>query len=168
MPRPIKWRRVGSIPEVTYFKPAGIPRRFLDEICLSVEEVEALRLKDSDGLQQEECAEKMHVSRPTFHRVLESARGKIADALINGKAIRIEGGSFEMMRCRFRCGWDGHEWNVPKDEAIANDIGVCPKCRRSNVTRVDVLMRAPGRRGCGRGQGWKRWQSEEAEHVEIE
>ena len=96
MPRPIKWRRVAFIPSVTYFKPAGIPLRVLEEVCLSVEEAEAIRLKDTEGLEQEQGAEKMNISRPTFQRVLGSARQKIADALLNGKAIRIEGGNFEM------------------------------------------------------------------------
>jgi len=96
MPRPIKWRRVAFIPEATYFKPAGIPMRVLEEVCLSVEEAEAVRLKDLEGLEQEQGAEKMNISRPTFQRVLGAARQKIANALLNGKAIRIEGGNFEM------------------------------------------------------------------------
>jgi predicted DNA-binding protein (UPF0251 family)/predicted Fe-Mo cluster-binding NifX family protein len=96
MPRPLKCRRVEFLPGVTYFKPAGIPLKNLDEISMSVEEAEALRLKDLEGLEQEGGAEKMNISRPTFQRVLASARQKIADALLNGKAIRIEGGNFEI------------------------------------------------------------------------
>jgi predicted DNA-binding protein (UPF0251 family) len=96
MPRPPKCRRVAYLPEATYFKPAGIPLRLLDEVILSVEEAEAIRLKDLEGLEQEQGAEKMNISRPTFQRVLASARQKIADALLNGKAIRIEGGNFEV------------------------------------------------------------------------
>lgn len=96
MPRPIKDRRVAFLPEVTYFKPAGIPLRVLEESRLSIEEVEAIRLKDFDGLEQEECAEKMNISRQTFQRVLGAARRNIADALFNGKAIRVEGGNFEI------------------------------------------------------------------------
>src|SRR4030043_419047 len=112
MPRPMKCRRVGSVPTVNYFKPAGVPLRMLDEVCLTVEEVEAVRLKDLEGLEQEECAEKMNISRPTFQRVLGSARRKVADALLNGKAMRIGGGNFEMAMRRFRC-VEGHEWNMP-------------------------------------------------------
>ena len=97
MSRPPKCRRVAFLPNVTYFKPAGIPLRTLDEICLSMEEVEAIRLKDLEGLEQEQGAEKMNISRPTFQRVLTSARQKISDALLNGKAIRIEGGNFEVV-----------------------------------------------------------------------
>jgi predicted DNA-binding protein (UPF0251 family) len=114
MPRPPKCRRVAYLPEATYFKPAGIPLRALSEVRLSIEEAEAIRLKDLEGLEQEPSAEKMNISRPTFQRVLASARQKIADALLKGKAIRIEGGNFEMepgiASSDFgrRRGWGGH------------------------------------------------------------
>jgi len=72
MPRPPKWRRVGFIPEVTFFKPAGIPLAHLEEIRLSVEEAEAIRLKDLEGLEQEECAQKMLISRPSLYHALPS------------------------------------------------------------------------------------------------
>jgi predicted DNA-binding protein (UPF0251 family)/predicted Fe-Mo cluster-binding NifX family protein len=96
MPRPQKCRRVEFLPDVTYFKPAGVPLKNLEEISMSIEEAESLRLKDLEGLEQEQGAVRMNVSRPTFQRVLASAREKIADALLNGKAIRIEGGNFEI------------------------------------------------------------------------
>jgi uncharacterized protein len=89
-------RRVSSLPSVTFFKPAGIPLRELEEVCLSVEELEAVRLKDIEDLDQEQCAAKMNISRSTFVRILDSARKKMADALISGKAIRIEGGHFKI------------------------------------------------------------------------
>jgi len=94
MPRPPKCRRVKFFPKHTYFKPAGIPLRELKEEILTVEEIEALRLKDLEGLEQEECAQSMSISRPTFQRILVEARKKVAKALIYGKAIRIEGGTF--------------------------------------------------------------------------
>lgn len=90
------WRRVNYVPSITYFKPAGIPLRELEEVCLSIEELEAIRLKDIEDLEQEQCAQKMNISRPTFVRVLDSARKKVADALIKGKAIKIEGGNYEV------------------------------------------------------------------------
>jgi len=96
MGRPPKCRRVAFLPEATYFKPSGIPLRVLNEVRLSVEEAEAIRLKDLEGLEQEECARRMSVSRTTFARVLNSARQKMADVLLNGKALRIEGGNFEV------------------------------------------------------------------------
>ena len=101
MPRPFRCRRVSFIPGVTYFKPAGIPLRVLEENRLSMEEIEAVRLKDLEHLEQEECAEKMNISRPTFQRVLASARKKIADSVVFGKALRIEGGNFELAAGHF-------------------------------------------------------------------
>jgi predicted DNA-binding protein (UPF0251 family) len=86
------------LPRATYFKPAGIPLRMLDEVRLSVEEAEAIRLKDLEGLEQEQGAEKMNISRPTFQRLLASGRQKMADALLKSKAIKIEGGAFEIAK----------------------------------------------------------------------
>ncbi len=76
--------------------------RMLVNICLSIDEAESIRLKDLEGLRQEECAERMNISRPTFHRIVGSARYKLADALLNGKAIRIEGGNFQMTKRLFK------------------------------------------------------------------
>lgn len=89
-----KCRRVEHYPLVTTFKPAGAPRRFLEKVSLLVEELEALRLKDYLGLEQEECAQKMQVSRPTFQRILMEARKKVVEALINGKELHIDGGEY--------------------------------------------------------------------------
>jgi predicted DNA-binding protein (UPF0251 family)/predicted Fe-Mo cluster-binding NifX family protein len=96
MVRPVRNRRVSFIPDVTYFKPAGIPVRQLTEVALKMEELEAVRLCDLQGLEQDEAAQSMGISRPTFQRVLYASRRKIADALLNGKAIRIEGGAFQV------------------------------------------------------------------------
>src|SRR3972149_4685746 len=98
MPRPRKCRRVAGLPRVTYYKPQGIPLRSLKETRLSVEEVEALRLKDLEGLDQKEAAERIGISRPTFQRVLQEARRHVAEALLGGQAIRIEGGDFTLDR----------------------------------------------------------------------
>ena len=98
MPRPRKMRSVFGEPGATYFKPRGIPMTELEETVLSVEEVEALRLINMDGLEQGEAAKKMEVSQPTLSRILKSARKKLTDALVNGKAIKIEGGSYVMKR----------------------------------------------------------------------
>jgi predicted DNA-binding protein (UPF0251 family)/predicted Fe-Mo cluster-binding NifX family protein len=84
------------MPGFTYYKPAGVPLRFLYEVRLCIEELEALRLKDLGDLDQEQCAKQMNISRTTFQRVLGSARKKLSEALLNGKAIRIEGGAYEL------------------------------------------------------------------------
>jgi predicted DNA-binding protein (UPF0251 family)/predicted Fe-Mo cluster-binding NifX family protein len=75
------------------FKPAGVPCRGIDEILLGADEAEAIRLADLEGLYQEAAARRMGISRPTFSRIVESARRKIADAIVNGKVLRIEGGA---------------------------------------------------------------------------
>jgi predicted DNA-binding protein (UPF0251 family) len=158
MARPTKWRRVAFIPEVTYFKPAGIPLRALEDVGLTVEEVEAIRLKDLEGLEQEECADRMHISRPTFHRVLGSARRKLADALINGKAIRIEGGNFALPSQLFRCRQDGHEWHVPFEAIVARLPLACPRCDSPSVLPVRPAGSALRGRRWGQGRGAGRWQ----------
>ena len=149
MPRPVKHRRVNSVPEVVYFKPAGIPMRVLEEVCISIEEAEAIRLKDIEKLEQEQCAGKMNISRPTFQRVLGSARYKIADALLNGKAVRIGGGNFEIAMRRFRC-LRGHEWDIPPQEMIEEAPEFCPACNTPNITVVQPA--GAGRRGRGAGR----------------
>jgi predicted DNA-binding protein (UPF0251 family) len=92
VPRPQCCRRVAGKPMASIFKPAGIPARYLDEIVLALDEFEALRLADIEGLYQEQAALRMKVSRPTFGRILEVAHRKVAVALVTGKALRIEGG----------------------------------------------------------------------------
>ncbi len=104
MPRPRLCRRVWLEPSFTYFKPAGVRIRELQESVLAVDEFEAIRLKDLLLMEQEEAAAKMNISQPTFNRLLHSARKKLADAIVNGKAIRIEGGNFEFARGRKRRG----------------------------------------------------------------
>jgi len=89
MTRPIKKRLVRFDPEVTYFKPRAVPLSALEEVDLTVDELEAVRLCDLRELDQIEAAQKMKVSQSTLQRILASARRKIAEALIRGKAIRI-------------------------------------------------------------------------------
>ncbi len=150
MGRPPLWRRVDSIPEITYFKPAGIPLAQLQEVRLSVEEAEAIRLKDIEKLEQEECAQKMNISRTTFARVLTSSRQKVADALLNGKGLRIEGGNFEMTARRFRC-VNGHEWDVPFEIMTNAPTQSCPSCNTPNI--LPIWPRgADGGRGAHGGQ----------------
>ncbi|MBW3015730.1 DUF134 domain-containing protein [Candidatus Woesearchaeota archaeon] len=102
MPRPRRARRVNCEPDVTYFKPAGVRKSDLEESVLTVDEYEAVRLKDLEGFDQEKAAAKMAISQPTFHRLVVSAREKIADAIVNGKALRIEGGDFKFLKPK-RC-----------------------------------------------------------------
>jgi predicted DNA-binding protein (UPF0251 family) len=94
MPGRRRCRRVGWEPAFTAFKPAEGSDAALDEAVLTVDEFEAVRLKDLEGHDQSECAAMMDISQPTFHRLVISARKKIADALTHGKTIKIEGGNY--------------------------------------------------------------------------
>jgi predicted DNA-binding protein (UPF0251 family) len=158
MARPAKLRCVTQLPTVGLFKPAGIPANALQAVRLSLEEVESIRLKDFEGLEQEDCAQQMRISRPTFHRVLESARKKLADALTNGKAIQIDGGNFELAQRLFKCSDDGYEWNVPF-EAMAQKVPLsCPICFSGNIQPQPLPLFGVGR-GCGRRfRGGGRWR----------
>lgn len=139
MSRPQKCRRVASIPGVTFFKPAGVPMRALEEVRLSLEEAEALRLKEIEGLDQSSASERMNISRSTFQRVLASARHKVADALLNAKAVRIAGGNVEMALDRFRCE-SGHEWNSPGG-AGRPQPALCPACHTPGIPSPGPVAR---------------------------
>jgi predicted DNA-binding protein (UPF0251 family)/predicted Fe-Mo cluster-binding NifX family protein len=97
MPRPPKCRDITGEPQARYFRPRGIPLTDLDEVCLTLDELEAIRLVDLRGLQQAKAAPRMNVSRQTVGLILASARRKIADALAHGKALRIAGGPVRLM-----------------------------------------------------------------------
>jgi uncharacterized protein len=92
VPRPFCCRNISGKPAAPIFKPIGIPVHELEEVVMTLDEFEALRLADLGGLYQEQAAAQMNVSRPTFSRIIESAHQKVADALVHGKALRIEGG----------------------------------------------------------------------------
>jgi predicted DNA-binding protein (UPF0251 family) len=143
-------------PSVNYFKPRGIPLTELDRISLAVDELEALRLKDFEGMEQEKAATTMNVSQPTFHRILQSAHSKVADALVNGKAIRIEGGNYMVREGErvFRCYDCKNEWQEPYGTGRP---ARCPKCNSTNIHRAptDRGSMTRGARGGGcrrRGQ----------------
>ena len=90
MPRPCKTRKINGEFKVRYFKPRGTPLNNLQEVSLNICEAEAIRLADFEGMYQEDASKEMEVSRQTFGNIINSAHKKIADALINGKAIKIE------------------------------------------------------------------------------
>ena len=96
MPRPEKCRFITHHQGVTFFKPVGIPLNRLEQVDLSRDELEAIRLADLEGLSQEEGAARMNISRATFGRIAARARQKVAEALVRGRAIHITGGSVEI------------------------------------------------------------------------
>ena len=127
MPRPCCLRHIDVNPCVVYFKPAGIPVHTLEEVVLTLDELESLRLADLNGLYQEQAASLMNISRQTFGRIIEAARRKVADVLVNGKVLKIEGGPVSMKagtpvrcpRCRRALGFDCCKGNEKS----------CPHCR---------------------------------------
>ncbi len=127
MPRPKKCRRVGFIPEIEYFFPKRCGQFELQEVTLSIEELEAIRLSDLHGLEQTESAKQMAVSRGTFQRILNSAREKVADALTAGKAIRIEGGNYSRNLCRFICPNCNKTLQDSYENFLEGKIN-CPQC----------------------------------------
>jgi predicted DNA-binding protein (UPF0251 family) len=117
MSRPRRKRCICFWPKATYFKPAGIPLNTIEEINLSGDEIEAIRLKDLHQLDQIEVAKKMHISRPTVVRILQSARKKIADFLVNSKALKLKQGNDIVFKKNFqhqkrRCGRHLHKVNL--------------------------------------------------------
>src|SRR5210317_450610 len=133
MSRPFKCRQVGRKPDISYFKPRGIPVANLEEVILTVDEFESVRLADLEGMYQDDAAEKMNISRQTFGNIVKSARKKIAEALVNSKAIKIDGGIYQMEGMRkFKCCECEHPWEV------AYGLGrppECPKCQSSIIHR---------------------------------
>ena len=84
------YKKIGSVPNSLHFKPVDLRQKFYDEVVLTIEEFESLRLKDLSNLRQKDAAKRMWVSQPTFNRIINSARRKISNAIINGKSIRVE------------------------------------------------------------------------------
>lgn len=134
MPRPTKLRIINHIPENTYFVPAGIPKCALEQINLKLEELEAMRLKDIENLSQEECADRMNVSRQTFQLIIDEARRKVALALTQGKAISIEGGTYTFNICKYKCSTCGNLFI----EAYEKEIHICPDCGSEDVQCVNT------------------------------
>jgi len=133
MARPKNCRMVSEMPGAAYFKPRGIPLTELTEVVLTVDELEAIRLADLEGLYQETAAERMKVSRPTLGRILESAHKKVAEALVQGKALKIEGGEYKMKGIRiFDCADCQHRWPVPFGTGRPAE---CPSCHGRNFHR---------------------------------
>ncbi|MFC1666549.1 DUF134 domain-containing protein [Candidatus Omnitrophota bacterium] len=149
MPRPFRCRRVRCNPNANYFKPRGIPVDSLDEVDLTMDELEAIRLADLEEKYQEDAAKKMNVSRQTFGNIISSAHRKIADALVNSKALKIEGGVVKMMERYFVCYDCKNEWTSPYGAGRPN---VCPKCSSSNIHRAPQ-DRGWARTGGGGGRG---------------
>jgi uncharacterized protein len=150
MPRPFKNRKINGLFNSDCYKPNGIPLSMLASIELNVDELEALRLADLENMYQDAAAEKMGVSRQTFGNIIKRARKKVADAIVNGKALKIvsRGLSYsDAIRCCRNC---GGIWRKAVEQQVA-----CPTCESTNSDIPDEAFAANNffNRGCGQGGG---------------
>jgi predicted DNA-binding protein (UPF0251 family) len=129
MSRPVKLRKIKELPIYDLFKPMGVPVFKLEQVALKVEELEAMRLKDIESLNQKECADRMQISRQTFQLIIDEARKKVTTALTTGKAIRIDGGHYTLKICTYTCQVCGHIYETAYEQIIQ----ICPNCGSKNV-----------------------------------
>lgn len=134
MARPRKRRIVAFSPDISYFKPRGIPMMDLEEVSLTIDEREALRLADLEDMSHEQGGQAMGVSRATFGRIVQRARRVIADALINGKAINVEGGNYRLLSAKrlFQCRQCDHRW---EEMPGLGPPEMCPNCCENDLYR---------------------------------
>ncbi|MCF7911745.1 MAG: DUF134 domain-containing protein [Candidatus Cloacimonetes bacterium] len=130
MPRPQKDRIVGQPPVYTEFKPAGVRRKSLDTIILSIDEYEAIRLTDYLNMEHAQAAEEMEISRPTFTRLIEQARLKLAQFLIEGKYLSIGGGNIHFRGNIYKCLNCSHVFEADMEKVITH----CPICNSDQIT----------------------------------
>jgi len=159
MVKPKKERKVLYPPRFYFFKPAGIPASKLESVNLTVDEYEAIRLVDIEKLNHLESAKSMEISRPTFTRLLDSAHKKIGSAIVNGYAIRIEGGSFVFVNNAYRCRKCGYEWDMKTDEQKRDsDIEEnCPSCKEDDVENMEEMLKKHNP-DFGHGRGGRSWR----------
>jgi hypothetical protein len=127
--RPKRKRFIRFFPEITYFKPAGIPLRQLAEVVLTLDEIESMRLAELNDLDQTNAAKEMKISRITFQRILHQAHKKIAEALIYGKALKMKGG--EIMPNKLS--QENRTWgqNVGRGQGLGgSEVCICPECKK--------------------------------------
>ena len=129
MPRPQKKRSVHRPPLHSGFKPTGVRSRFLENLTLTLDEFEAIRLADFLGKDHNESAQEMEISRSTFSRLVERARHKVAQFLIEGKHLQIDGGEIHFHGNVIRCEDCGSVMNIPFDSNTTR----CPDCSSTNL-----------------------------------
>lgn len=164
MPRPRKCRRIENPPDARSFRPAGgkiCPKK---SVVLFIDEVEALRLTDLDGLSQEEAAVRMEVSRQTVSRLVGEAHRKVADAIVGGKSIVIEGREQIMEKRQFKCGACNHEWELDFGTGCPDG---CPVCKSKDFHRVNCGFHYQRGEGCGKEGGHKHHHNHAHKHGEC-
>lgn len=130
MGRRRRCRWVGYTPASVFYKPRGIPRGYLEQVILTLDEFEAIRLSDLIGLHHEEAAKRMRVSRQTFGRILNTAHRKVAECFVYGKALRIDGGNYTIMKRGLECSDCGYVWEIPCEFPLPSS---CPECSSSDI-----------------------------------
>lgn len=142
MVRPRKFKHINYQPDVTYFKPRGVPLNQLEQVEITFDELETLRLSNIEKLSQSEAAEKMKIHQSTFQRTLTRAREKLTDSLVNGKAIKIHGGEYNM---------PGRDGTGPegKGPQTGRGLGPCKEDEEGNIVKPDTPM------GKGLGRGFR-------------
>lgn len=150
MPRPFKNRKINGLFNSDCYKPNGIPLSMLTSIELSVDELEALRLADLENMYQDAAAEEMGVSRQTFGNIIKRARKKVADAIINGKALKIVSRGLSYSDSIRSCRNCGVIWRKAVEKQTE-----CPSCESTNSDIPDEAFATDNffRRGCGQGGG---------------
>lgn len=159
MPKPRKKRQVQYPPPVVFFKPNGVPLWALEKVVITVDEYEAVRLSDYEEMKHEAAASEMNISRPTFTRLIQSAHKKLAEAVVMGKAIVIEGGPVSLAGNRFVCKQCQYIWMQESNVCFPEK---CPKCESLSIT--DLASQCGFEKGChGKGKGRQR-KGRRAEH----
>jgi len=132
MARPRIFRKISGTPEIRCFKPETEDLDSIEPIEITIDEFEAIRLRDYHDVRQKKSAEIMGISQPTFHRILTSARKKISKALIEGNMIMIVGGEHITDKKTYKCNICGFEWSNPKKE-----YDKCPECSSENIEIIE-------------------------------
>src|SRR5690242_14713177 len=141
MPRPRKRRRIWQNPKPAIFKPVGVPLDQLHAITLMHEELEALLLVDFEGQYQKEAARQMNISRSTLQRIVSEARTKVVQALIEGMALHIAGGTFRVAARSWQCTDCNHVWEIEHGSGKSAPAR-CPSCG-SRVIQLRRMRRQP-------------------------
>jgi predicted DNA-binding protein (UPF0251 family) len=147
MSRPCKLRSVDCNPAILGFKPCGSAGHEAERVSLTLDELEAIRLADHEGLYQEQAAERMNISRQTFGNIIASAHRKVADFLINSKHLVVEGGTVEIKRCTFMCDACRHTWSIRCGD---EKPGECPQCKSKDFSCVKKISQGTNITKCWR------------------
>jgi len=140
--RPVLDKIVNTIPLFVYYKPHGVSLEKLDELILTLEEIETLNLKDRQDLDQKDAARKMGISRSTFQRILKSARKKVITAIIEGKALKFEGGNYipDKDIIKTRCLKGTYHYRIKREDLKEKNQEYklskikCPECGKRLIT----------------------------------